>query len=144
MNLTAKKEPRAINTNVTTGDASAAVETKALVKPTKVRLPIRLFAFTLTVITLSWFFEGWREIQKEPSLISCSYLFFGTAFTLLLLAVQGYWIYIEEKSTGKLVRKVKLFDKIEAKLAAKDGRMQCAPTGGIEQVKTEPGKRNSL
>lgn len=126
--MTGKKDPRAINPNVTTGDAGAAVETKVLVKPTKVRLPIRLFAFTLTVITLSWFFEGWREVQKEPGLISCAYLFFGTTLTLLLLAVQGYWIYIEEKSTGKLVRKVKLFDKIEAKLSEKK----------------EPGKRNSL
>jgi hypothetical protein len=126
--LTSKEEPRAIKSNVTTGDASAAVETNALVKPAKVRLPIRLFAFTLTVITLSWFFEGWREIQKEPGLVSCAYLFFGITLTGLLLTLQGYWIYIEEKSTGKLVRKVKLFDKIEAKLSAK----------------TEPGKRNSL
>jgi len=126
--LTGKKDPRAINSNVTTGDAGAAVETKVLAKPTKVRLPIRLFAFTLTVITLSWFFEGWREVQKEPGLIPCAYLFFGTTLTLFLLAVQGYWIYIEEKSTGKLVRKVKLFDKIEAKLSEKK----------------EPGKRNSL
>lgn len=126
--MTGKKDPRAINSNVTTGDAGAAVETKVLAKPTKVRLPIRLFAFTLTVITLSWFFEGWREVQKEPGLIPCAYLFFGTTLTLFLLAVQGYWIYIEEKSTGKLVRKVKLFDKIEAKLSEKK----------------EPGKRNSL
>ncbi len=108
--------------NITAGDVSAVVETKALAKPTKVRLPIRLFAFTLTVITLSWFFEGWREIQKEPGLVSGAYLFFGTTFTLLLLAVQGYWIYIEEKSTGKLVRKVKLFDRIEAKLLARRER----------------------
>ncbi len=128
MKLTSQKEPKAIKANVTTGDASSAAETRVLVKPTKVRLPIRLLAFTLTVITLSWFFEGWREIQKEPGLVSCSYLFFGTTCTLLLLMLQGYWIYIEEKSTGKLVRKVKLFDKIEAKLSAK----------------SEPGKRNSL
>jgi len=126
--MSSNKDPHAIKSNVTAGDASAAVETKVLVKPAKVRLPVRLFAFTLTVITLSWFFEGWREIQKEPGLISCAYLFFGITLTGLLLTVQGYWIYIEEKSTGKLVRKVKLFDKIEAKLSAK----------------TEPGKRNSL
>ncbi|MBA3859643.1 MAG: hypothetical protein C0507_22275 [Cyanobacteria bacterium PR.3.49] len=106
--------------DVTTGDVSVAVESAALVKPNKVKLPIRLAAFVLTVITLSWFFEGWREIQREPGLVSFSYLFFGTTFTLLLLAVQGFWIYIEEKSTGKLVRKVKLFDAIEAKLAARN------------------------
>jgi hypothetical protein len=117
--LTVKKDPRETKTNLTTGDGSAAVETQALVKPTKVKLPIRLFAFTLTVITLSWFFEGWREIQREPGLVSGSYLFFGTMLTMLLLAVQGYWIYVEEKSTGKLVRRVKLFDKIEAKLLAR-------------------------
>jgi hypothetical protein len=126
--VTSNKEPHTLNSNGTTGDAGVAVETKALVKPTKVRLPVRLVAFALTVITLSWFFEGWREIQREPGLVSCAYLFFGITLTGLLLAVQGYWIYIEEKSTGKLVRKVKLFDKIEAKLSAK----------------TEPGKRNSL
>lgn len=117
--MTVKKDPRETKTNLTTGDGSAAVETQALVKPTKVKLPIRLFAFTLTVITLSWFFEGWREIQREPGLVSGSYLFFGTMLTMLLLAVQGYWIYVEEKSTGKLVRRVKLFDKIEAKLLAR-------------------------
>lgn len=128
--MTGKKDQRALRSDITTGDAGAAVETKALVKPAKVRLPIRLFAFSLTVITLSWFFEGWREVQKEPGLIPCAYLFFGTTLTMLLLGVQAYWIYIEEKSTGKLVRKVKLFDKIEAKL--------------LERVKTEPGKRNSL
>lgn len=120
--MTGKKNPREMHRNITTGDVSAGVEMEALVKPAKVRLPIRLFAFTLTVITLSWFFEGWREIQKEPSLVSGAYLFFGTTFTLLLLAVQGYWIYIEEKSTGKLVRKVKLFDSIEAKLLARRAR----------------------
>ncbi|HNB21565.1 MAG TPA: hypothetical protein PKZ32_04065 [Candidatus Melainabacteria bacterium] len=128
--MTGKKDPRASRSDITKSDAGAAVETKALVKPAKVRLPIRLFAFSLTVITLSWFFEGWREVQKEPGLIPCAYLFFGTTLTMLLLGVQAYWIYIEEKSTGKLVRKVKLFDKIEAKL--------------LERVKTEPGKRNSL
>ncbi len=128
MQLTSPKEPQAIKPSVTTGDANVAVDTNALVKPTKVRLPIRLAAFALTVITLSWFFEGWREIQNEPGLVACAYLFFGITLTGLLLTVQGYWIYIEEKSTGKLVRKVKLFDKIEAKLSAK----------------MEPGKRNSL
>ena len=127
MKLTSKKEPLAIQSNVTTGDASRAVETEALVKLTKVRLPIRLLAFALTVITLSWFFEGWREIQNGPGLISCAYLFFGITLTGLLLTVQGYWIYIEEKSTGKLVRKVRLFDKIEAKLSDR----------------TDAGKRNS-
>ncbi|MCC7529629.1 MAG: hypothetical protein IT342_13980 [Candidatus Melainabacteria bacterium] len=126
--MTTNKEPQALKSNLTKGDASSAVESRALIKPTKVRLPVRLFAFTLTVITLSWFFEGWREIQREPGLISCAYLFFGIVLTALLLTVQGYWIYIEEKSTGKLVRKVKLFDKIEAKLSAK----------------AQPGKRNSL
>lgn len=118
--MTAKKDLRAMKNDVTTGDVSVAVESAALVKPNKVKLPIRLAAFVLTVITLSWFFEGWREIQREPGLVSFSYLFFGTTFTLLLLAVQGFWIYIEEKSTGKLVRKVKLFDAIEAKLAARN------------------------
>ena len=118
--MTAKKDLRAAKNGVTTGDVSVAVESAALVKPDKVKLPIRLAAFVLTVITLSWFFEGWREIQREPGLISFAYLFFGTTFTLLLLAVQGFWIYIEEKSTGKLVRKVKLFDAIEAKLAARN------------------------
>lgn len=118
MSKMSKQDPKAIKGNVTTGDGTvAAVETQALKKPTKVKLPIRLLAFSLTVITLSWFFEGWREIQREPGLVSGAYLFFGTTLTMLLLGVQGYWIYVEEKSTGKLIRKVKLFDSIEAKLA---------------------------
>jgi len=129
--LTGPKDLRATNKGITTGDVTAAaVEAQVLVKPAKVKLSLRLFTFTLTVITLSWFFEGWREIQREPGFVSVAYLFFGTTLTLLLLAVQGYWIYIEEKSTGKLVRKVKLFDKIEAKLLARQQeRTNCGDQG---------------
>lgn len=82
----------------------------------KVKLWIRLSAFALTVITLSWFFEGTRQIQEGPTVSGFSFLFFGTTLTVFLLFVQGFWIYIEEKSKGTLMRKVKVFDNIEATL----------------------------
>lgn len=129
----AAKDNRAINTKVTIGDGSSAPEKEqSLVASTKVKLPIKVLAFSMTVITLSWFFEGWREVQREPGLVPIAYLFFGTTLTLGLLAVQGYWIYIEEKLSGKLIRKIKIYDKIEAKLQA----------ASVSSKNTEPGDRN--
>ena len=40
----------------------------------------------------------------------------GTISTVLLLVVQAYWVYFDEKSKGKLVRPSKLFEKLYAYL----------------------------
>ncbi|MBC8000636.1 MAG: hypothetical protein IAF58_21990 [Leptolyngbya sp.] len=131
----AAKDNRAINTKVTTGDGTNAPEKDlSTVASTKVKMPLKIAAFTMTVITLSWFFEGWREVQREPGLVPIAYLFFGTTLTLGLLAVQGYWIYLEEKMSGKLIRKIKIYDKIEAKL-------QAASVNSKNSNSTEPGDR---
>lgn len=82
----------------------------------KVRFWIRALAFVGTVITLSWFFEGTRQIQGGLNVSSVSYLVFGTILTIALIVLQAFWIYVEEKSKGTLMRRVKLFDKLDAAL----------------------------
>src|SRR5262250_1993085 len=57
---------------------------------------IKLAVFAASVISLSWFFAGWRQIHEASTLASWSLLVGGTLATLLLLGVQGYWIYFEE------------------------------------------------
>jgi len=75
---------------------------------------VKTSAFALSVWTLSVFFAGWREINTEFGPAACLTLASGTVMTLLLIALQGYWIYFEEKSKGTLQRKVPLFDAIHS------------------------------
>src|SRR5580658_1325096 len=87
----------------------------SLAKDGKVKVAsfqMKAIAFVLAVIALSWFFEGWREVQKGPTLLHCAVLFAGTTATLLMLGVQGYWIYIEEKLKGTLKKRIGLFERI--------------------------------
>lgn len=77
----------------------------------KVAFKFKVLAFVLTTITLSWFFEGCREI-REISLYSVSMLVGGTFLTLALLGMQGYWIYIEEKMKGTLKKRIGIFEAI--------------------------------
>lgn len=77
----------------------------------------KIIAFVLTTVTLSWFFEGWREVAKEPTALHCFVLFAGVASTVVLLGVQGYWIYVEEKLKGALRKRIGLFETIFARSA---------------------------
>jgi len=79
----------------------------------KVKLPIRIAVIVLSVIALSWFFEGCRQIKAGITLAHVAVLFGGTVSTLFLLWLQAFWIYVEEKSKGTLKRKVVHFDKLE-------------------------------
>jgi hypothetical protein len=90
------------------GDASVGAATF------KVAFAPKAIAFILTTVALSWFFEGWREVAKEVTLPHCLVLFAGVAFTALLLGVQGYWIYVEEKLKGALKKRIGLFETIFA------------------------------
>ena len=74
---------------------------------------IKWSMFAASVIGLSWFFAGWRQVNETGGLADWGLLFGGTAGTLMLLTVQGYWIYIEEKKKGKLTKRIELFEKIE-------------------------------
>lgn len=73
--------------------------------------------FAASVLSLSWFFAGWRQVNEHGGLGDWGVLAGGTAATLLLLTVQGYWIYAEEKVKGRLTKRVDLFEKIDKFLA---------------------------
>lgn len=85
-------------------------------KPRKVHWAFRMTAFAASVITLSWFFAGWRQIQETGLFADWLLLACGTAFTVLLLGVQAYWIYFEEKDKGTLKKRIDLFEKMHLRL----------------------------
>lgn len=93
-------------------DKGTAGDTKRL----KVRFAFKAAAFIASVITLSWFFEGWRKVNEALTIAHVGILVGGTLLTLALIGLQAYWIYIEEKSKGTLKKKIGLFDKIESYL----------------------------
>lgn len=84
--------------------------------------------FAASVISLSWFFAGWRQVNETGGVSDWALLFGGTAATMCLLGVQGYWIYFEEKNKGKLTKRIALFESIYEKLEAK------------RKIKVEPSK----
>lgn len=69
--------------------------------------------FAASVVSLSWFFAGWRQVNQVGGLLDWGLLAGGTACTIFLVSVQGYWIYFEEKAKGRLTKRVELFDKID-------------------------------
>ncbi len=87
--------------------------------------------FAASVISLSWFFAGWRQVNETGGVSDWALLFGGTAATICLLGVQGYWIYFEEKNKGKLTKRIALFESIHEKLEAK------------RSIKVEPPKQDS-
>lgn len=78
----------------------------------KVKFSYKLANFVAAVIALSWFFEGTRKIQEAATMPHILLLLAGTLFTLFFLAIHSFWIYIEEKSKGTLVKRIALFEKI--------------------------------
>jgi hypothetical protein len=76
----------------------------------------KLAAFAASVVSLSWFFAGWRAINESTALSGWLLLAGGTLLTLFLIGLQGYWIYFEEKQKGTLKRRVELFEKIHVRL----------------------------
>ncbi|CAN5622699.1 hypothetical protein BH10CYA1_BH10CYA1_42560 [soil metagenome] len=96
-------------------DGGAASEAGAPVVY-KVRFALKAVAFCAAVVSLSWFFQGWREVNQEPGIASVALLIFGTSLTLLILGTMGYWTYFEEKSKGTLRKKFKLYEDIHSRL----------------------------
>lgn len=85
----------------------------------KVRLVYKAAAFAAAVVTLSWFFEGTRQIAQAVNFQSVGILASGTVLTVVLLAVMAFWMYVEEKSKGTLTKRIRVFDSIEASMEAK-------------------------
>lgn len=82
----------------------------------KIRFAFKAIAFIASVISLSWFFEGWRKINEAATVMHIGILIGGTLLTLALICLQAYWIYIEEKTKGTLKKRIGVFDKIETYL----------------------------
>jgi hypothetical protein len=80
----------------------------------KINASLKIVAFIASVISLSWSFAGYRAVQQAPTVSSCCMLLFAVLSTVLLLGLQGYWIYIEEMKKSTLKRKIALFDRIHS------------------------------
>ncbi len=78
---------------------------------------IRLTAFIASVLTLSLFFAGWREVMEHGQLSGAALLATGVLSTLMLLGLQGFWIYFEEKQKGTLRRHIGWFEALHSFLA---------------------------
>jgi len=94
---------------------------------------IKLAVFAASVVSLSWFFAGWRQIHEASTLASWSLLVGGTLATLLLLGVQGYWIYFEEKDKGTLRKRVEIFERIGTLLEGRSKHCAAGPQKGEHQ-----------
>ena len=78
---------------------------------------IRLVAFIASVLTLSLFFAGWREVMEHGQLSGAALLVAGVLLTAGLLGLQGFWIYFEEKQKGTLRRHIGWFEALHSFLA---------------------------
>jgi hypothetical protein len=87
----------------------------------RVHWAIRYTTFALSTFTLSLFFAGWREINTTGQLSGFVLLALGILLTTLLLMLQGYWIYFEEKQKGTLRRPSKMFEGLHAFLDTRFG-----------------------
>ncbi|HEY9755687.1 MAG TPA: hypothetical protein V6C97_11035 [Oculatellaceae cyanobacterium] len=95
----------------TAGESPAENDTKSGAV-LKIKFAYKAAAFWASVMTLSWFFEGWRKIHESIGVYSVSILTLGIVCTAALVTLQAFWIYIEEKQKGSLLRRVGLFEKL--------------------------------
>ena len=74
---------------------------------------LKIIAFILSVLSLSCFFTGIRQVVQTGSWSDWCLLCGGAGGTIFLLLLQGYWIYMEEKARGSLARPLPLFEEID-------------------------------
>ncbi|CAN5196736.1 hypothetical protein BH11CYA1_BH11CYA1_27620 [soil metagenome] len=86
-------------------------------KRLKIKFVYKFFAFVFSVVALSWFFEGTRQIQAGLSVSAIVYVLAGSLVTVGLIGVQAFFIYAEEKSKDNRTRKIRLFDSIYERLS---------------------------
>lgn len=96
--------------------ALASSSTNAASKRLKIKFVYKFFAFVFSVVALSWFFEGTRQIQAGLSVSAIVYVLAGSLLTVALIGVQAFFIYAEEKSKDNRTRKIRLFDSIYERL----------------------------
>ena len=78
--------------------------------PLKIRMALKVLVFCCSTVTLSWFFEGLRQCKEVSGIQGPAVLIAGAITTLALVALQGFFIYCEERSKGRHTRKIALFD----------------------------------
>ena len=93
--------------------------------------------FAASVISLSWFFAGWRQVNQTGGLADWALLAGGTASTLALLGLQGYWIYFEEKKRGKLTKRIALFEAIRTKIEERQSLKGIVPKPQLDIQQTQ-------
>ncbi len=99
------------------GTSGASSTSSSVNKGLKIKFVYKLFAFAFSVVALSWFFEGTRQIQAGLSLSAIVYILVGSLLTVALIGVQAFFIYAEEKSKDSRTRKIPLFDPIYDRLS---------------------------
>jgi hypothetical protein len=82
-------------------------------KPKRVKPLLKWSVMLLSVLTLSLLFEGWRQIRTALTVEHLALLFIGIFGTAVLLWLQAFWIYIEEKSKSTLKKKIVHFDRLQ-------------------------------
>jgi uncharacterized membrane protein YozB (DUF420 family) len=92
---------------------------EATVKTWRVKPSIKITVIVLSILALSLFFEGWRQVKSSMTVWHFAIMLSGTVTTILLLWVQAFWIYVEEKSKGTLKKKVLHFDRLQEYLENK-------------------------
>ena len=82
----------------------------------KIKFVYKFFAFVFSVVALSWFFEGTRQMQAGLSVSAIVYVLAGSLLTVALIGLQAFFIYAEEKSKDNRTRKIRLFDAVYERL----------------------------
>lgn len=96
--------------------ASGAFSSSSSNRRLKIKFVYKFFAFVFSVVALSWFFEGTRQMQAGLSVSAIVYVLAGSLLTVALIGVQAFFIYAEEKSKDNRTRKIRLFDAVYERL----------------------------
>jgi len=88
----------------------------------RIKPSIKWTVMLLSILALSLFFEGSRQIRASITIGHIALLFSGILSTVFLLWLQAFWIYMEEKSKGSLKKKVVHFDRLQEYLENKRGQ----------------------
>ncbi len=77
---------------------------------------LKMSVFVLSIMSLSWFFAGGRQVHETNTPGDWALLVGGTLLTCALIFLQAYWIYFEEKAKGTLRKQIALFEQINQRL----------------------------
>lgn len=102
---------------------------------------VKTSVFIASVVTLSWFFAGWRQVNESGTIGDWALLLAGTVSTLGLVLLQSYWIYFEEKEKGSLRKRVEIFEKIHDSLKRSTVKQNAVVTEGFCEALEQGGKQ---